>query len=130
LGEANSKSASATIRLLAKHALIDLDGPTKEPLGQVVLALVLELEPGRLLYNGGDNPRHTMLARYFVQEYQCFPDQLKLPKPTYHSHIAQRSTRGPFLRAMMRKASCLISCSHIVPEGGVPALGGRAGRAE
>src|SRR5207342_1410372 len=36
-------------------------------------------------------------------------------------------TRSPVLRAMTRKPSCLISCSHSSPEGGCGALIGRHG---
>src|SRR5262245_48298037 len=36
-------------------------------------------------------------------------------------------TRSPFLRAMMRKPSCLISCSHRPPEGSLSVLVGRHG---
>src|SRR6516165_3196927 len=40
----------------------------------------------------------------------------------------QHRTRAEFdLRTMMRKPSCLISCSHISPEGSVSALVGRQG---
>ena len=36
-------------------------------------------------------------------------------------------TRGPSLRAIILKPSCLISCSHAPPEGSVSALVGRQG---
>ena len=39
----------------------------------------------------------------------------------------QSLTRSLFLRAMMRKPSCLISCSHWLPDGSLSVLVGRHG---
>jgi len=39
----------------------------------------------------------------------------------------QSLTRSLFLRAMMRKPSCLISCSHWLPDGSLSGLVGRHG---
>jgi hypothetical protein len=56
-------------------------------------------------------------------------DVARLRAPAYHPGGSlpgrlYRRTRAPFLRAM-RKPSCLISCSHWLPEGSLSVLVGR-----
>jgi hypothetical protein len=53
--------------------------------------------------------------------------QLRHPPARHNRHRSIRQTCAPFLRAMTRKPSCLISCSHWLPEGSLSVLVGGHG---
>src|SRR5258707_10226625 len=86
--------------------------------------------PGDVISNVGvDRDRRNQLddARARAKAGQRINDQRKAMGEVIAGTAIEPHSRAPSLRAMTRKPSCLISCSHISPEGGRSAFVGRHG---
>jgi hypothetical protein len=95
--------------------------------GVTVMASVADaVERGNAVVVAGDDfPVDDAGAR--AQACQRLDDQREATGEVIARTAIEPHTRAPVLRATMRKPSCLISCSHWLPEGSLSVLVGRQG---